>query len=47
MSVQAGLGAVIAFLGRHGVPNEVVEHERRKPAARGVEQRRRSACSAT
>jgi Ala-tRNA(Pro) deacylase len=33
MSVQGGLAAVTAFLDRHGVPYEVVEHERTQTAA--------------
>lgn len=33
MSVQAGLAGVTAFLERHGVPYEVVEHERTQTAA--------------
>ena len=33
MNVQAGLAGVTAFLERHGVPYEVVEHERTQTAA--------------
>jgi Ala-tRNA(Pro) deacylase len=33
MSIQAGLAGVTAFLERHGVPYEVVEHERTQTAA--------------
>jgi hypothetical protein len=33
MSVQAGLAGVTAFLERHGVPYEGVEHERTQTAA--------------
>ena len=40
MSVQGGLAVLTAFLERHGVPYEVVEHERTQTAAAGARRRR-------